>query len=79
MKQIDCDVIKDLLPSYIDKVSSKATNDLIEEYIETCKSCTSKLKEMNKEIDVKPLYSQEDKIDYLKGYRKNKRKFIFHT
>lgn len=72
MKQIDCDIIKDLLPSYIDKVSSKATNDLIEEHIETCKNCNDKLKEMNKEIDVKPLYSQEDKIDYLKGYRKNK-------
>ena len=72
MKQIECDVIKDLLPSYIDKVSSKATNDLVEEHIKNCKSCESKLKEMNKEIDVKPIYIQEEKIDYLKGYRKNK-------
>lgn len=72
MKKIECDVIKDLLPSYIDKVSSKATNDLVEQHIENCKNCSIKLKEMNKEIDVKSLYDQEEQIDYLKGYRKNK-------
>ncbi len=72
MKQLECDVIKDLLPSYIDKISSKATNDLVEEHIKNCKNCSTKLKEMSEEIDVKPLYNQEDQIDYLKGYRKNK-------
>lgn len=79
MKQVECDVIKDLLPSYIDKVSTKATNDLIEEHIENCKNCETRLKEMNKEIDVKPLYDQEDKIDYLKGFRKNKTITIIFT
>lgn len=72
MKQLECDVIKDLLPSYIDKISSKATNDLVEEHIKSCKNCSTKLKEMNEEIDIKPLYNQEEQIDYLKGYRKNK-------
>lgn len=72
MKQIECDVIKDLLPSYIDKVSSDATNNLVDQHLKKCKSCLSKLKEMNEEIDIKPLYNQEEQIDYLKGYRKNK-------
>lgn len=72
MKQVECDVIKDLLPSYIDKVSSDTTNNLVEQHLKKCKDCSTKLKEMNEEIDIKPLYNQEEQIDYLKGYRKNK-------
>lgn len=72
MKQVECDVIKDLLPSYIDKVSSDATNNLVEQHLKKCKDCSTKLKEMNEEIDIKSLYNQEEQIDYLKGYRKNK-------
>lgn len=72
MKQLECEVIKDLLPSYIDKVSSNTTNELVEQHLKKCKNCSSKLKEMNEEIDIEPLYNQEEQIDYLKGYRKNK-------
>ncbi len=72
MKQVECDVIKDLLPSYIDKVSSDTTNNLVEQHLKKCKDCATKLKEMNEEIDIKPLYNQKEQIDYLKGYRKNK-------
>lgn len=79
MKQIDCDIIKDLLPSYIDNISSKSTNDLIEEHIESCKDCQARLQEMNKEINIKPLYNQEEQIDFLKGYRKNKIMTIIFT
>lgn len=79
MKQVNCEIIKDLLPSYIDNVSSKSTNDLVEEHIKDCKGCQTKLKEMNKEVDIKPLYKQEEQIDYLKGYRKNKIMTIIFT
>ncbi len=79
MKQVNCEIIKDLLPSYIDNVSSKSTNDLVEEHIKDCKGCQTKLKEMNKEVDIKPLYNQEEQIDYLKGYRKNKIMTIIFT
>lgn len=34
---------------------------------------------MNKEVDIKPLYKQEEQIDYLKGYRKNKIMTIVFT
>ena len=64
MKQVECDVIKDLLPSYIDKVSSNSTNNLVEQHLKKCKDCATKLKEMNEEIDIKPLYNQEEQIDY---------------
>lgn len=72
MKSINCDVIKDLLPSYIDKISSSSTNELIEEHLLKCNDCCLALKDMNKEIDIEAIYSQTKQIDYLKKYRKNK-------
>ena len=72
MKQIDCDVIQDLLPSYSDKVSSDATNKLVEEHLKTCKKCSVALKNMNKDIDTEIVENQDEQIDYLKKYKKNK-------
>lgn len=72
MKPLDCDIIKDLLPNYIDKVSSDSTNKLIEEHIQTCENCNKALKDMSTEINAEPLYAQNEQIDYLKGYRKKK-------
>lgn len=44
MKLIDCDIIQDLLPSYNDKISSKSTNDLVEEHLQKCENCRMVLK-----------------------------------
>ena len=50
MKFIDCDIIKDLLPSYSDKILSTASNKLVEEHLQTCKNCLKEFQDMNKEI-----------------------------
>ena len=51
MKQVDCDIIKDLLPSYIDKTASNSTNELVEEHLKNCEDCTSILENMNSVVD----------------------------
>ena len=76
MKQINCDVIQDLLPSYSDKVSSDATNKLVEEHLKNCKKCNIALNNMNKEIDTEFVENQEEQLDYLKKYRKNRTKSV---
>ena len=76
MKQINCDVIQDLLPSYSDKVSSNVTNKLVEEHLKNCKKCNIALKSMNKEIDTEFIENQEEQLDYLKKYRKNRTKSV---
>ena len=76
MKQINCDVIQDLLPSYSDKVSSNATNTLVEEHLKNCKKCNIALNNMNKEIDAEFIENQEEQLDYLKKYRKNRIKSV---
>lgn len=39
MKKISCDIIRDLLPLYLDEVVSDDTRELVEEHLETCDSC----------------------------------------
>ncbi len=72
MKQVDCDIIKDLLPNYIDKLTNESTNKFIEEHLKTCKQCKSMLENVNADISTELLNNQNEQIDYLKGYRKNK-------
>ena len=71
MKNVDCEVIQDLLPSYIDKVSSKETNKLVKNHLLNCKKCYMIFEEMKKKIPSEILENQEE-IDFLKGYRRNK-------
>lgn len=72
MKEINCDIIKDLLPSYIDKTSSKSTNKLVKDHLQKCKDCSLTFSYMNKDIDSELLFNQNEHIDFLKGYKKAK-------
>lgn len=74
MKSINCDVIQDLLPSYVDKISSESTNKFVEEHLQSCKKCQDVLQSMGKEIDNKIIDNQDKQIDFLKGYRKDKKR-----
>lgn len=76
MKEIDCDIIQDLLPSYVDKISSKSTNNLVEEHIQECCNCKNILDNMNTDIGVKTLDNQAKRINYLKGYKKRRKLLI---
>ena len=37
--KLSCNIIKDLLPIYVDEISSKETNHCIKEHLEECESC----------------------------------------
>lgn len=39
MNKINCDIIKDLIPSYVDEICSDATKQCVEEHLETCADC----------------------------------------
>lgn len=71
-----CEVIRDLFPSYIDELTSEATNQVIEEHLSECKDCCNILEEM-KTLSVEPLVGTEETIDYLKKVRRiNRRKIV---
>lgn len=39
MEKMKCDIIQDLIPSYVDGVCSDATKECVEEHMESCESC----------------------------------------
>ena len=47
-----CEVIRDLLPSYIDELTNNVTNEEIKKHLEECETCRQyyeEMKEMNLE------------------------------
>lgn len=71
-----CDVVLDLLPSYIDGLTRDTTNKEVKEHLETCESCLRTYITM--QTPAKRIALEEQKeIDFLKvAKRKQKRKLI---
>lgn len=72
MSKIPCEMIRDLFPSYIDKLTSDTTNQLIEEHVADCEDCTEILAAM-KAPESEPVgtrVSEKKEIDFLKKFKK---------
>ncbi|MEC3884966.1 zf-HC2 domain-containing protein [Halobacillus sp. HZG1] len=44
--KISCNVIRDILPLYVENMASQDTRDLVEEHIASCENCKKQLEEM---------------------------------
>ncbi|MCA1011686.1 zf-HC2 domain-containing protein [Halobacillus halophilus] len=44
--KISCNVIRDILPLYVEDMASQDTRDLVEEHIASCENCKKRLEEM---------------------------------
>lgn len=75
MNKISCDVIKDLLPLYIDKVVSEDTELLIEEHIAKCDKCREVLEHMAGEVAI-PVSkdAEQEEIAFLSKIKESIRK-----
>ena len=67
-----CKLVKDLLPSYIDCVTSKDTNEFVEKHLKECNDCKKYYDEMNSEIDKEKVKD----IETVKEIKKYKRKIF---
>ena len=47
--RITCDVIQDLMPSYVDGILSEDSQALVKEHMEACKECRKMLEIMKEE------------------------------
>lgn len=63
-----CNIIKDLLPSYIENLTNEETNSFIESHIADCSECKELLKNMQKEIEVNSPKKEEKNFKYIKRY-----------
>ena len=50
MEKISCDIIKDVLPLYLDDVVSNATREMVEEHLKSCDSCREEAAALKKVV-----------------------------
>lgn len=74
----DCQIVQDLLPNYIEKLTNEETNLYIKEHLNECDECKSMLDNMQKDLKINNLKRDKREIKYIKIYNEKMRilKFI---
>lgn len=68
---LPCEVVRDLLPSYKDGLTSEVTNEAVEEHLAGCEECSQTLERMCDPIEPAVVQPEGDKtIDFLKKVRR---------
>ena len=52
--KLECDVIRDLLPLYAEKLASPASSALVEQHLSECPACRAELEQMEKPVPEQP-------------------------
>lgn len=68
----DCKYVEDILPTYIEKLTSEETNHFVEEHLKSCKDCKKILQSMKENIEKEEIENTE----MIKKIKKYKRKII---
>lgn len=68
-KNEECKIVRDLLPSCVDKVTDEVTNKFIQNHIQTCEECKKILENMGEEVILDKV-KEKEKLDYLKKIRR---------
>ena len=50
MKKNTCNIIRDILPLYLDEVVSEDTREMVEEHLQTCEACRREVKLMKADV-----------------------------
>ena len=76
--KIDCEIIRDLMPLYVEGIASGKSRELVEEHLKECGKCRKIYQEM-REPGVQVRYETEPAKSFKKYVKKNKRKLIART
>ena len=47
---LPCEIVMDLLPSYVDKLTSEMSTESVEEHLKECEKCQTVLEEMKESL-----------------------------
>ena len=59
---LPCEIVMDLLPSYIDELTSKISTEAVEEHLKGCEKCQNVLGEMKRELRQEKQAESEERI-----------------
>ena len=60
---LPCEIVMDLLPSYIDELTSEMSREAVDEHLKECKKCKNVLGKMKKDLD----WEKQTEKEELKG------------
>lgn len=70
MKKINCNIIRDILPLYLDDVVSDETKQMVEEHLQSCASCRAEASSMKKDVILPASKTQRlEEAKVIKGIR----------
>ncbi|MCQ4636142.1 zf-HC2 domain-containing protein [Anaerovorax odorimutans] len=75
MDKLECKIVKDLLPLYIDGVCSEESRRMIEEHLAQCADCEKTLRQMQTQVE-KPQQQDEGKGALQKIKRKLRKRYL---
>ncbi|HCL03944.1 MAG TPA: hypothetical protein DHW61_16315 [Lachnoclostridium phytofermentans] len=61
-----CDIVRDLIPLYLDNVCSQESRRFVEEHVEHCESCKKELSENRIEFDSMTFKSDKEEVETMK-------------
>ncbi|MFS0603197.1 zf-HC2 domain-containing protein [Peribacillus frigoritolerans] len=70
-----CNIVRDLLPSYIDQLCSKDSIQFIEEHMKSCKKCREVLESMKNDVDFTDEIDEVYKVEVKRPFQKVSRFF----
>lgn len=73
--ELRCEIVRDLLPSYVDGLTSEVTNRAVEAHVAACPSCAGELGRMT-EPESPALPEPTAEVDYLKKVRRKNRRSV---
>lgn len=73
MRDLPCEVIRDLLPGYVDGLTSDASNDAVRSHLETCADCRAALDAM-RAPEPERSGTDEKELDFLRKARRKSRR-----
>lgn len=75
-----CDIIKDLIPMYVENLTSEDSNQFIKEHLNSCEDCTNFLKNVERDLpknDLPDTNKEKNEQKLMKGIQRRIYKMIF--
>ena len=75
MQNITCNMIKDLIPSYLDDVLTEGTCELVKEHLAICPECTQALRD-ERQRRAEGLWAEQERGEAFSQKLLERRKFV---